>query len=45
MMTGPAPFMMRLMGLFINMDKMLGAKFEEGLNNLKTKTEKLAGKV
>ena len=29
----------RVMGLFMNMDKMLGKDFDEGLSNLKTKLE------
>lgn len=38
-MTGQSPFMMKVMGLFMNLDKIVGAQFEEGLNNLKAKTE------
>jgi hypothetical protein len=34
-MFGPSPYMARLMGIFFNMDKMIGQKFEEGLANLK----------
>ena len=33
-MFGPSPFMSKLMGVFFNMDKMVGDKFEEGLANL-----------
>jgi uncharacterized protein YndB with AHSA1/START domain len=33
-MYGPSPFMSKLMGLFMNMDKMVGGKYEEGLANL-----------
>lgn len=34
-MSGPANFMSKLMGIFMNMDKMIGRDFEEGLANLK----------
>ncbi len=33
-MFGPSPFVSRLMGLFFNMDKMIGRDFEKGLANL-----------
>jgi uncharacterized protein YndB with AHSA1/START domain len=39
-MRGPAPFMSRLMQVFINFDKMVGKDFEIGLANLKRLTEK-----
>ncbi len=39
-MYGPMTFMSRVMGLFINMDKMIGKDFEAGLQNLKTLAEK-----
>lgn len=39
-MFGPSPFMMKVMHLFMNMDKMVGKDFEEGLNNLKAQAEK-----
>jgi len=39
-MRGPATFMMKLMGLFTNMDKMIGKDFENGLANLKAVAEK-----
>jgi Polyketide cyclase / dehydrase and lipid transport len=39
-MYGPLTFMSRVMGLFINMDKMIGTDFEAGLRNLKA----IAGK-
>ena len=39
-MHGPKTFMSRVMGLFINMDKMIGKDFEAGLRNLRT----IAGK-
>ena len=38
--TGRNGFPMRLMMLFMNMDKMVGKDFEEGLANLKTRLEK-----
>jgi uncharacterized protein YndB with AHSA1/START domain len=39
-MVGPAPFMSRLMQVFINLDQMIGKDFEAGLANLKKLTEK-----
>jgi hypothetical protein len=39
-MDGPSPFMMKVMRVFVNMDKMLGKDFELGLANLKAATEK-----
>ncbi len=39
-MHGPAPFISKLMGIFFNMDKMIGTDFEAGLNNLKAAAEK-----
>jgi hypothetical protein len=39
-MTGPSNLIMRVMGLFMNMDKMIGRDFEAGLVNLKSVTEK-----
>jgi uncharacterized protein YndB with AHSA1/START domain len=39
-MRGPAPFMSRLMQVFINLDQMVGKDFETGLANLKQITEK-----
>ena len=39
-MRGPATFAMRLMGLFKNMDAMIGGDFERGLANLKAAVEK-----
>lgn len=38
-MAGTNKFTGRLMGVFINMDKMCGAQFEEGLENLRKVTE------
>jgi uncharacterized protein YndB with AHSA1/START domain len=40
LMHGPAPFMSKLMQLFINIDNMVGKDFEAGLANLKRITEK-----
>ena len=34
-MTGPAPYLSKLMGLFFNMDQMIGKDFETGQANLK----------
>jgi uncharacterized protein YndB with AHSA1/START domain len=39
-MFGPSPFMMKVMHVFMNMDKMVGKDFEEGLNNLKNVAER-----
>jgi hypothetical protein len=39
-MHGPAPFIAKVMHVFINMDKMVGDDFEAGLANLKTLAEK-----
>jgi hypothetical protein len=38
-MHGPNPFMMRVMGLFMNMDAMIGRDFEAGLANLRAQVE------
>jgi len=38
--TGPSPYVSKLMGLFCSMDKMIGGKFEESLAELKTIAEK-----
>ena len=40
LMHGPAPFMSKLMQVFINLDSMIGKDFEAGLANLKRLTEK-----
>jgi hypothetical protein len=37
---GPSPYMSKLMGIFINMDRMIGKDFEAGLANLKTVAER-----
>ena len=39
-MHGPSPFISKLMSLVFNMDKMVGAKFGEGLAKLKAIAEK-----
>lgn len=39
-MKGPSPFMGKLMQVFMNMDGVCGAQFEEGLASLKTLAEK-----
>jgi hypothetical protein len=39
-MHGPSPYVMRVMGLFFNMDKAIGKDFETGLANLKAIAEK-----
>lgn len=37
---GPSPFISKVMGLFLDMDTMIGKEFETGLANLKTLAEK-----
>lgn len=39
-MSGPNLFMMKLIGIFANMDRMMGRHFENGLQNLKASAEK-----
>ena len=39
-MRGPAPFISKVMQVFINMDNMVGRDFEAGLANLKAVAEK-----
>ena len=39
-MTGPTPFVSKLMQVFVNMDTLIGKDFEEGLANLKALSEK-----
>ena len=39
-MQGPNLYMMKLMSVFTNMDRMMGKHFEEGLANLKAVAEK-----
>jgi hypothetical protein len=38
-MHGPAPFMSKVMQVFMNIDRMVGKDFEAGLSNLKRVTE------
>ena len=38
--TGPSPFVQKLVGVFVNMDDMIGRDFATGLANLKTLAEK-----
>lgn len=38
-MHGPSPYISKLLGLFFNMDRMIGKDFETGLANLKTLAE------
>jgi uncharacterized protein YndB with AHSA1/START domain len=40
LMHGPAPFMNKMMQVFMNLDYMIGKDFEAGLANLKRITEK-----
>ena len=39
-MHGPAPFVTKLMGVFVSMDSMIGKDFEAGLSNMKAAAEK-----
>ena len=39
-MEGPAPYIQKVLGLFLNMDRMIGGEFELGLSNLKAVAEK-----
>ena len=39
-MHGPSPYISKVMGVFINMDNMIGKDFEAGLANLKALAEK-----
>ena len=39
-MEGASPFMFKLMGLVVDMDKMIGKAFEDGLASLKVEAEK-----
>lgn len=38
-MHGPANLMTKVMGLFMNMDQMIGKDFEAGLANLRARVE------
>ncbi|MEP6573454.1 MAG: SRPBCC family protein [Gemmatimonadota bacterium] len=39
-MVGPSSFMTKLMGIFMNMDKMIGDDFARGLTNLRSVAER-----
>jgi carbon monoxide dehydrogenase subunit G len=39
-MSGARPYVIKVMGIFLNMDKMVGKDFEAGLANLKTVAER-----
>ena len=39
-MYGPAPFISKVMQVFVDFDRMIGKDFEEGLGNLKALAEK-----
>ena len=39
-MTGPSPYVSKVMTVFVSMDRMIGKDFEKGLNNLKTAAER-----
>jgi uncharacterized protein YndB with AHSA1/START domain len=39
-MQGPSPYVGKVIGVFMNMDRMIGSDFESGLANLKGLTEK-----
>ena len=39
-MTGPMPFVSKLMPVFVSMDKLIGKDFKVGLANLKAAAEK-----
>jgi len=39
-MDGPSPYIGKLIGVFVNMDRMIGTDFEAGLANLKAISEK-----
>ena len=39
-MSGPMPYVSKLICVFISMDRMVGPDFEAGLANLKTEAEK-----
>jgi hypothetical protein len=39
-MSGPAPFMSKVMQVFMSFDKMIGKDFEAGLAKIKSVSEK-----
>jgi len=44
-MDGPSPYLSKVMGLFFNMDKLIGDDFEKGLANLKAASEASPGET
>ena len=38
-MYGPSPYVSKLMGIFVSMDRMIGGQFEQGLAKLKKSSE------
>ncbi len=44
-MQGPNLFVMRIMGVFVNMDRTMGKHFETGLANLQSSDRTLSGGV
>ena len=42
-MHGTNAYFMKVMGIFVNMDKVMGEHFERGLDNLKIVCEKQPG--
>ena len=42
-MTGPMPFVAKLMSAFVSMDTLIGKDFETGLARLKAAAEKAGG--
>ena len=39
-MRGPSPYLMKLMGIFVDLDRMIGNDFDNGLANLKAVAER-----
>ena len=39
-MEGPSPFLGKLIGVFMDMDRMVGGQFESGLADLKQRAER-----
>jgi hypothetical protein len=39
LMDGPTPYVGKLIGVFMNMDTMIGGAFDEGLANMKRLAE------
>lgn len=42
-MDGPSPFVSKMMGVFMSMDRMIGGDFESGLSNMKSVAEGRGG--